>query len=344
MMAVAPRADNGAAAHSDHNELFFPPVDTQFLESFVAVVDSGSMAEAARRLDLTAAAVAARVKSLEDSLGTPLLRRAGRTVKATEAGLRILDHARGVLRDVRNLQAIANDDASLGELRLGASTSSLAGVVAPLLRSLYARHPKLAVYIEPGNSQTLYQRVTSGMLDAAVIVEPQFTLPKSCDWHVLVEEPLCVLAPASLAGRDPLELLASEPFVRYDRAMWGGRMADNWLRERQIQPRERIEIDGLNAIAAFVDQGLGVSLVPDWTPPWPEGLRVVRMPLPPPAPVRRMGLVWTEGPRAALARSLLDDPAVLRELAQASRVRRVQEEAAPRSASPIPAATARPTR
>ena len=108
-----------------------------------------------------------------------------------------------------NLQAIANDDASLGELRLGASTSSLTGVVAPLLRSLYARHPKLAVYIEPGNSQALYQRVTSGMLDAAVIVEPQFTLPKSCGWQVLVEEPLCVLAQASLAGRDPLELLAS---------------------------------------------------------------------------------------------------------------------------------------
>jgi hypothetical protein len=49
--------------------------------------------------------------------------------------------------------------------------------------------------------------------------------------------------------------------------------------------------------------------VPDWTPPWPEGLRVVRIPLPPPAPVRRMGLVWTEGPKAALARALLAEAA-----------------------------------
>jgi DNA-binding transcriptional LysR family regulator len=280
-------------------------MDTQFLQSFVMVVDCGSMAEAARRLDLTPAAVAARVKSLEEAMGTALVRRAGRTVKPTEAGLRILNHARGVLRDVRSLQALANDDAPFGEWRLGVSASALTGLLPPLLRGLYEKHPKLAVYMEPGNSGTLYQRVTAGMLDAAVIVEPQFTLPKSCGWQMLVEEPLCVLAPAAFAGRDPLDLLASEPFIRYDRTMWGGRMADAWLRERHIQPQERIEIDALNAIATFVDQGLGVALVPDWTPPWPEGLRVLRIPLPPPAPVRRMGLVWTEGPKAALARALL---------------------------------------
>lgn len=280
-------------------------MDTQFLQSFVMVVDCGSMAEAARRLDLTPAAVAARVKSMEEAMGTALVRRAGRTVKPTEAGLRILNHARGVLRDVRSLQALANDDAPFGEWRLGVSASALTGLLPPLLRGLYDKHPKLAVYMEPGNSGTLYQRVTAGMLDAAVIVEPQFTLPKSCGWQVLVEEPLCVLAPAAFAGRDALDLLASEPFIRYDRTMWGGRMADAWLRAHHIQPQERIEIDALNAIATFVDQGLGVALVPDWTPPWPEGLRVLRIPLPPPAPVRRMGLVWTEGPKAALARALL---------------------------------------
>jgi DNA-binding transcriptional LysR family regulator len=297
-------AKNGVDPHSFDNEVLFR-MDTQFLQSFVMVVDCGSMAEAARRLDLTPAAVAARVKSLEEAMGAPLVRRAGRTVKATEAGLRILNHARGVLRDVRNLQALATDDAPLGEWRLGVSASALTGLLPPLLRGLYEKHPKLAVYMEPGNSGSLYQRVTGGALDAAVIVEPQFTLPKSCAWEVLAEEPLCLLAPVALAGRDALDLLASEPFIRYDRTMWGGRMADAWLREHQIQPQERIEIDALNAIAVFVHQGLGVALVPDWTPPWPEGLRVLRIPLPPPVPVRRMGLVWTEGPKAALARALL---------------------------------------
>lgn len=304
MIGGAGVATKRVPPYSIDNEISFR-MDTEFLQSFVMVVDCGSVAEAARRLDLTPAAVAARVKSLEEAMGTALVRRAGRTVKATEAGLRILSDARAVLRDVRNLQALANDDAPLGEWRLGVSASALTGLLPPLLRGLYRRHPRLAVYMEPGNSGLLYQRVTAGMLDAAIIVEPQFTLPKSCGWQVLAEEPLVLLAPRTLAGRDPLDLLASEPFLRYDRSMWGGRMADAWLREHHIQPQERIEIDALAAIAVFVHQGLGVALVPDWTPPWPEGLDVVRIPLPGTAPVRRMGLVWSEGPKAALARALL---------------------------------------
>jgi DNA-binding transcriptional LysR family regulator len=179
-------------------------MDTRFLQSFVVVIDCGSLAEAARRLDLTPAAVSTRIKALEEGLGTALVRRAGRTVKATEAGLKILDHARQVLLDVRDLHAIAHDDVPLGELRLGASTSALTGLLPPVLRRLYERHPKLELYIEPGTSGYLYHGVTNGKLDAALIVEPQFTLPKACEWRALVEEPLCVLAPLAMQGREAL--------------------------------------------------------------------------------------------------------------------------------------------
>jgi DNA-binding transcriptional LysR family regulator len=54
-------------------------MDTQFLDSFVTVVDYGSMAEAARRLNLTPAAVAQRIRALEDEIGASLFVRSGRT-------------------------------------------------------------------------------------------------------------------------------------------------------------------------------------------------------------------------------------------------------------------------
>lgn len=73
-------------------------MDTRYLQSFVAVVELGSMAEAARHLDLTPAAIAARVKALEEEMGLSLVQRAGRSVRPTAAGLKMLDRARTVLR------------------------------------------------------------------------------------------------------------------------------------------------------------------------------------------------------------------------------------------------------
>jgi DNA-binding transcriptional LysR family regulator len=96
-----------------------------------------------------------------------------------------------------------------------------------------------------------------------------------------------------MAGRDPHELLATQPLVRYDRNQWGGRKADEYLRMVGITPRERFELNALNAIAVMVDRGLGVSLVPDWARPWPEGLRLVRIPLPHASEPRRIGVVWS---------------------------------------------------
>jgi len=60
-----------------------------------------------------------------------------------------------------------------------------------------------------------------------------------------------------------------------------------------IVPRERFELNALNAIAVMVDRGLGVSLVPDWARPWPEGLHLVRIPLPRGFEPRRIGVVWS---------------------------------------------------
>ena len=272
------------------------------------MVECGSLAEAARRLDMTPAATAARVRALEDDLGVSLVKRAGRNVKPTEAGLKVLERARTVVRDVRDLRASASGDAPLGEFRLGVSTSALTGLLPPVLRRLYQNYPRLAVFVEPGTSSHLYHQVVEGVLDAAIIVEPQFALSKGFEWRLLSEEALVVLAGKRHAGRDPHALMAEEPFIRYDRSTWGGRMADRYLRQHGIRPRERIEIDAMPAIAAMVSEGLGVSLIPDWAPAGLGGLPVVRVPLPPPAPVRRMGLFWAaNAPHASMARAFLEE-------------------------------------
>ncbi len=268
-------------------------MDTQFLNTFVAVVDHGSMAAAARLLNITPAAVAQQIHTLEREIGAPLIARAGRTVSVTEPGARILQRARELLRQVAELSAVASDADTAGELRLGAGTNALTGILPDILVRVVERFPRIKVFIKPGVSPDLHHAVESGEIDAAIVLQAPFVLPKTCDWELLREEPLIVLAPLGMAGRDPHELLATEPLIRYDRQQWGGRQADQYLRAAGIVPRERFELNALNAIAVMVDRGLGVSLVPDWAQPWPQGLQLARIPLPLAFEPRRIGVVWS---------------------------------------------------
>ena len=68
-----------------------PGMETSYFSTFLLVVESGSMSEAARRLEITPAAVAHQLKLLERELETRLLTRPGRTVAPTEAGYRLVE-------------------------------------------------------------------------------------------------------------------------------------------------------------------------------------------------------------------------------------------------------------
>ncbi|OGA88999.1 MAG: LysR family transcriptional regulator [Burkholderiales bacterium GWA2_64_37] len=281
-------------------------MDLRYLQSLVAIIDYGSIAEAARRLDLTGPAVAARVSALEEELGAKLLERAGRSVKATELGARVAEQSRGILRDAAELKSFVDEVSRPPELRLGCFISATTSFLPKIMAEFYRPQRNMTVFVEPGYSPELSKRVIAGQLDAAIVVEHQFAHPKACEWRTLAVEPLAVVAPAIMAKRDAHDILRSEPFIRYDRRVWGGRLADRYLREQSIEPKQRMEIDGLMAIAALVAQGLGVSLLPNWAPMLEREPSLVRIPLPGTPPVRRIGMIWTtHGPRAHLADELL---------------------------------------
>lgn len=281
-------------------------MDTQFLESFLLVVEHGSVAEAARRLSLTPAGVTQRLKALEQELGMALVSRSGRTVRPTEAGWSILPQVQQLLSGVRDLRTIANEKSFAGRLALGAVSSALTGMLPPILSEMAQKYPLMTLFVDPGSSNDLYAKVNSGELDAAVIVEPQFSLPKTCAWETWREEPLILLAPRSVTEKDPHKILQAYPFIRYDRKQWGGRLAEDYLQRYELKVQDRYELDSLETIAVLVDRQLGVSLVPDWAPPWPEGLAVKKLALPLSTEKRRVGLLWRRStPRIRLVQALL---------------------------------------
>jgi DNA-binding transcriptional LysR family regulator len=184
-----------------------------------------------------------------------------------------------------------------GLLRLGVIQTSLSGLFPRILVPFTKAHPRVDVRVVRDHSAGLYARVLSGEIDAALTSQPPFTIPKGCEWHVLHEEPFVVLTPASMPVHDAHAVLRREPFIRLDRSVYAGRLIDSYLRKVGIRPQERFELDGLELIAVMVDKGLGVSLLPDWAPPWPEGLSLRKLPLPDRSFCRRVGLLWSRTSR-----------------------------------------------
>jgi DNA-binding transcriptional LysR family regulator len=282
-------------------------METAYLQSFLLVVESGSMSEAARRLDLTPGAVAQQIRALERELNAPLLARAGRTVQPTEAGHRLVQRARTLLREVSDIKALVGSEAAGGELVIGTINTAIHSLLPDILARFVKTHPGVKVYLQSGNTATLYKAMQQGELDAAVCLYPPFALAKTFDWALLREEPLVLLAPSRLARRDPHELLQTSPLIRYDRNLGGGKQADRYLRSAGIVPQERFELSSLLAIAMMVDRGLGVSVVPDIASPLLDGQRIAKIPLPLPSETRRFGVLWLRAsPRLRLIHGLVE--------------------------------------
>ena len=238
-------------------------MEIRYLQSLLAVVDSGSIAEAARSEHLTAAAIGQRVQVLERELGLALLSRSGHTAQPTPACERLLPRARRLVREAALLQGDADIDGLGGSLRIGAVSTALTGLLPRALRRFTQAAPEAKAVIVPGTSRALYRMLQAGEIDAALIVAPPFALPKTLRAVELRREALVLLAPPGTRGR-PQALVRKMPYIRYDPSAWGGRHAAQWLADQEIAPTVLCDLDALEAIALLVSDGMGVSLVPQW--------------------------------------------------------------------------------
>ncbi|WP_339495308.1 LysR substrate-binding domain-containing protein [Pseudomonas sp. RA_105y_Pfl2_P56] len=239
-------------------------MDTRYLKSLIAVVESGSIAHAARIEGLTAAAISQRVLVLERQLGFELLSRVGHAAKPSQACLGLLPRAKRIVREIELLAADADVRGLTGQLRIGAVSTVLTGLLPGALRALTELAPGLTPVIVPGTSRSLYQALLSGEVDAAILVVPPFELPKALQAVSLRKEPLVFLSKQECADSIPTQLM-TQPYIRYDPDSWGGRHAEHYLADHGLIPTPLVDLDALETIAMLVTGGLGVSLVPYWS-------------------------------------------------------------------------------
>src|SRR5215510_1918031 len=129
------------------------------LKAFVEVVERGSFTAAAKELNLTQPAVTHQVQELERRFQVTLVERFGKRAYLTEAGEKLIEHARNLLEEDSRTQVMMRrfGDGWLGRVRVGTSMTVLMYLLPPILRQLKTDHPQLEINLKAGLSATTLQ-------------------------------------------------------------------------------------------------------------------------------------------------------------------------------------------
>src|SRR3712207_1789948 len=122
-------------------------MNTRFLATLRTVAEAGSLAAAARQLNLAVASVSEQMRTLEKDLDAPLLARHGRGVVLTPAGEAVVAAAGEVLARVDDLRHVAQVGQPSGLLRVGAIPSALVSIVPQALRVMATRYPRIEIKV-----------------------------------------------------------------------------------------------------------------------------------------------------------------------------------------------------
>ncbi len=249
-----------------------PAIDRiELMETFVRIVDAGSLSAAAAQLGTTQPTISRRLQSLERSLGLRLLRRSTHSMTLTEDGQRCLDRARDLLA---NWHAFESDlrgagDEPAGALRVVAPHAfGQERLIGPLSTYLH-RYPRVNV------EWLLHDRrpdFISDGIDCAVQVgeidDPGVVAVKLADVPRIVVAAPSLLGGASaadIAAMKPAELarlpwLAMRPYYRSEVTL--ARIADGEVERFPIRPR--VSTDSLYALRNAMLQGVGAGLASAW--------------------------------------------------------------------------------
>ncbi|WP_062346731.1 LysR family transcriptional regulator [Herbidospora yilanensis] len=239
----------------------------QQLAYFVAVAETRHFTHAAERMRVAQPSLSKQIKTLETDLGAPLFSRARGNVTLTPAGEALLPLARRMLADAETARREVAELAGLrrGRVRLGATPSLCAGLLADALARFHHDYPGVEIQVEEGGSRDLVRALARGQLDLSLIILPLQSDDPSLVTEEILREHLVVASPAHLTTRRShvrIDELRRRPLVMFRRGYDLREATLNACRQAGFEPRFAVEGGEMDAVLRFVEAGLGVAVVP----------------------------------------------------------------------------------
>jgi LysR family transcriptional regulator, transcription activator of glutamate synthase operon len=241
-------------------------MDTDALRWLQQVADGTTVTEVSELEEVTQSGVSRALARLEAQMGTPLLRRSGRTLRMTHAGAVFKPHLDALLHHLDDGVAAVNQliDPDTGTVTLAFQQSLGTWLVPDLARSFRAAHPGVGFQLTQVRDELNTAALDGGNAD----LELGSRRPSDEQTHtrLITLEPLRLALPDEhpLAAQRKVRLaeVAGEPFIGLRPAEALRRLTDELCERAGFRPAVIFEGDDLSNVRGFVAAGLGVAVVP----------------------------------------------------------------------------------
>jgi len=232
---------------------------------FMKVVELGSLTKAAQQLGYTQSAVSHAINALESEINLRLITRNRAGVRLTQDGERLLPFMRKIVEatDAFADAVTAIHGLEAGSVRIGAFTSVAVHWLPGMIKQYQELHPNIELSMLNGDYHDISQWFANGSIDIGFVTKE--TSIDGCDYIPLCEDKLLAVLPKNhrLAGRKIISAvdLAGEPFISLLEN--SDQDARGVLADAGIKVDVKFTTKDDYAVIAMVEQGLGVSIMPE---------------------------------------------------------------------------------
>lgn len=241
--------------------------DLTDLRLFVLVAEELNLTRAAARQQLSLAAASARIKSLEEQAGLPLLVREARGVSLTAPGEAFLHHTRAILRQTHQLRSDLQDYGGglRGHLRVFANTTAVSDFLPEILPAYLASHPRINIDLQEKPNAEIARGVLDGGADLGIVAGETDTLGLE-KLHFSTDRLVLVTRRGHPLGRrksiDFAQTLGEDHVGMHQGSTLQTFLAD--VTERLGKPLKlRIQLSSFDAMCRMIGAGVGVGIVPE---------------------------------------------------------------------------------
>lgn len=240
----------------------------QQLRYLTAIVRNNlNISAAADSLYTSQPGISKQLRLLEEELGVELFSRNGKHLtEITPVGHQIIAKADSILREVNNIQILAEEyrDDRRGSLSIATTHTQARYALPPVIKLFRERYPAVGLQVHQGSPSQIAELAQSGEVDFAIATESLELFEDLVMMPCYVWQ-RCVLVPSGhpLTKLDQLTLhdVARYPLVTYVFGFTGRSQLDEAFRNAQLKPNVVFTATDADVIKTYVRLGMGVGIV-----------------------------------------------------------------------------------